>query len=52
MNATERHADLIAEGWTTRVDGLLRPPPDWHDHRVYTAGAAWDEHCKRPDRKR
>jgi hypothetical protein len=47
MNTTERHAILIDAGWTTRADGLMRPPTEWGDRRVYTAAAAWDEHCRR-----
>ena len=43
-SAVERHSILIGEGWTTRADGLLRPPPDWCDRRVYSRAAAWEVH--------
>ena len=45
-NATEKHAELVGVDWTTRADGLLRPPPDWGDHRAYTPSTAWDEHIR------
>jgi hypothetical protein len=47
MNAVERHAELLEHGWTTRADGLMRPPAEWGDHRVYSRSAAWDEHTSR-----
>ena len=53
-SAIERHATLIEHGWTTRLDGLWRPPTDWHDRRAYTLAAAWDAHLGgqgRADRK-
>jgi hypothetical protein len=52
VNATERHAALIDAGWRCRLDGLWKPPPDWHDHRAYRPAAAWAEHTSRdnPDR--
>ena len=47
MNSTERHAVLLDPGWTTRVDGLMWPPPDWPDQRPHTAKAAWRAHATR-----
>ena len=32
-SAVEKHETLIAEGWRTRADGLMRPPADWPDQR-------------------
>jgi hypothetical protein len=46
-SAVERHAELLEHGWTTRADGLMRPPAQWGDHRSYTAAAAWAVHCER-----
>jgi hypothetical protein len=43
-SATERHGELVDAGWSVRLDGLWRPPPDWHDHRAYTPAAAWEAH--------
>jgi hypothetical protein len=47
MNPVERHTILISNGWITRLDGLLRPPPEWHDDDAYTSAAAWNEHLRR-----
>lgn len=49
MNATERHAILVAEGWRTRQDGLLWPPADWPDQRARTQRAAWAEHVEQAE---
>lgn len=51
MNNTQRHAELIDAGWSTRVDGLLRPPPDHHDQRARTVAAAWAQHTERTDNR-
>ena len=41
MNATEKHEQLIAAGWRSRLDGKwISPDPD--DARlVFTFAAAW-----------
>jgi hypothetical protein len=36
VNATEKHAELLEHGWTTRADGRMYPPTDWHDTRAYS----------------
>jgi hypothetical protein len=46
-SAVEKHAELVAAGWRSRVDGLWRPPPEWNDRRSFTASAAWQEHIRR-----
>ena len=43
-SAVEKHQQLLAEGWTTRIDGLLRPPRHWADQRPRTPAAAWHDH--------
>jgi hypothetical protein len=39
-NAVERHAELVAHGWRSRVDGRWRSP-DPDDRRAWTTAAAW-----------
>jgi hypothetical protein len=45
-SATERHQQLIAAGWSCRVDGeWISPNPN--DRRAWTFAAAWAEHQAR-----
>jgi hypothetical protein len=46
-NSTEKHQQLIAAGWRSRVDGRwISPHPD--DARfAFTFTAAWAEHTRR-----
>ncbi len=50
MNSTEQHELLLAEGWTTRVDGLMRPPAHWPDQAARTPAAAWHDHTEQDAR--
>lgn len=50
--STERHASLIDAGWSVRLDGLWRPPPDRADRRAHTFDAAWLEHTESLDNTR
>jgi hypothetical protein len=46
MNSTERHAQLIAAGWRSRLDGKWISPDPNEARFVFTFGAAWAQHCE------
>jgi hypothetical protein len=47
VNATERHAALVAAGWRSRIDGKWISPDPEDARYAFTFDAAWHEHQSR-----